>query len=859
MRKMKLFVLVTVLCTSLFSRADEGMWLPFMLGRNFEDMKKHGLKLTQEQIYSINHSSLKDAVISFGGFCTGEVISKKGLVLTNHHCGYDAIADASTPEKNYLDKGFWAKNNAEEIAVPGLTASFIVRIEDVTSLIQKELNESMTAEQRATKIAEIAKILEKEAVEGTHYEAFVRDFYAGNEFYLFVKETFNDVRLVGTPPQSSGKFGGDTDNWMWPRHTADFSMFRIYAGADNKPAAFNASNVPFTPKHSFPISLDGIKKNDYAMVMGYPGRTNRFLSSFGVEQAIKLEQPKIVDIRARKLQIMKKYMDQNVKIRLNYSSKYAQVANYWKYFIGQTAQLKNNKVADKKREIENNYNAFTKGEAEYANVLADVEDAYRATNSIIYTKVYYGEFLNQVDINANVLIYKNIASLEAAGKKDQAAQLQKVAKDRWKEFFKNNNLDIELETLSEVYKMYLKDIPNAQKGPFAKMLNEKGAKKINKYLAKIAKKSIFTNKERYMEFAKEFSLSKLMKDPLFVLISDIDDAFVATMSKKAIKEAQVKLQRANRLFVKGVRAMDLNKNYAPNANSTLRVTYGNVLPYAPKDAAFYDYQTTLNGVMEKEDPTAPEFNVDPVMKELWKNKDYGRYANKKGDLTVNFLTNNDITGGNSGSPCINANGELIGVAFDGNWEAMSGDIYFEPNIQRTIVCDIRYVLWIIDKCYGAQNLIEELDIKKSNASDLTEDEASANEDENANKVKGAKNTNTLPCPKTAAELGVKDVLFEVGSFSLTKSHSNLDKVVELLNTNANYTIEIEGHADQTGDVCKNLTLSEKRAKAVEKYLLAKGLSASRIKVKGFGSAQPKDENKTKDGRAHNRRVSFIFK
>lgn len=859
MRKMKLFVLVTVLCTSLFSRADEGMWLPFMLGRNFEDMKKHGLKLTQEQIYSINHSSLKDAVISFGGFCTGEVISKKGLVLTNHHCGYDAIADASTPEKNYLDKGFWAKNNSEEIAVPGLTATFIIRIEDVTSLIQKELNESMTAEQRANKISEIAKILEKEAVEGTHYEAFVRDFYSGNEFYLFVKETFNDVRLVGTPPQSSGKFGGDTDNWMWPRHTADFSMFRIYAGADNKPAAFNTSNVPYTPKHSLPISLDGIKKNDYAMVMGYPGRTNRFLTSYGVEQAIKLEQPKIVDIRAKKLQIMKKYMDQNIKIRLNYSSNYARVANYWKYFIGQTAQLKNNKVADKKRDIENNFNAFTKGEAEYANVLADIEDAYRATNSVVYSKVYYSEFLNQVDINSNVLIYKNIASLDAAGKKDQVSQLQKVAKDRWKEFFKNNNLDIELETLSEVYKMYLKDIPNAQKGILAKTLNEKGIKKIDKYLAKIAKKSIFTNKERYMEFSKEFSLSKLKKDPLFILVSDIDDAFSATINKKAIKEAQVKLQRANRLFVKGVRAMDLNKMYAPNANSTLRVTYGNVLPYSPKDAAYYDYQTTLNGVMEKEDPSNPEFTVDPVMKELWKNKDYGRYANKKGELTVNFITNNDITGGNSGSPCMNANGELIGLAFDGNWEAMSGDIFFESNIQRTIVCDIRYVLWIIDKCYGAQNLIDEMEIKKSNSTenDIAEDTENGEE---KNKVSNnSKNLSALPCPKTAAELGVKDVQFEVGSASLKNSHANLEKVIEILNANPNFSIEIEGHTDQTGDVCKNLILSEKRAKAVEKYLVSKGINVNRVKVKGFGSAQPKTDNTTKDGRAHNRRVSFMFK
>jgi len=848
---MKLFVLLALVMASTFSKADEGMWLPFMIGRNMEDMKKHGLKLTQEQIYSINHASIKDAVISFGGFCTGEIISKKGLVITNHHCGYDAIAESSTPEKNYLDKGFWAKSTAEEIPIKGLTATFIVRIEDVTSLIQKELNETMTQKQRADKIAEITKVLEKEAVEGTHYEAFVRDFYEGNEFYLFVKETFNDVRLVGTPPQSSGKYGGDTDNWMWPRHTADFSMFRIYAGADNKPSAFNSSNQPYTPKHSLPISIDGVKKNDYAMVMGFPGRTNRFLTSFGIEQAIKFEQPKIVEIRAKKLQIMKKYMDQNVGIRLKYSSNYARVANYWKYFIGQTTQLKNNKVADKKRDVEAAFTAFTKGEAEYSDVLADIEESYRATNPYVYSKVYYSEFVRQVDINANVLLYKGIAKLEAEGKSEQAKELKKIAKDRWKEFFNDNNLDIEIETLSELYKMYLKDIPNGQKGILAKNLNEKGIKKIDKFFAKIRKKSIFTDKQRYAEFEKEFNLSKLLKDPLFILLKDIDDAFQTTISKKNYSEALIKLQRANRLFVKGVRAMDLSKNYAPNANSTMRLTYGNVLPYEPKDATYFDYQTTLTGLMQKEDPSNPDFVVDPVMKELWKNKDYGRYGNKKGELIVNFLTNNDITGGNSGSPCINSEGELIGVAFDGNWEAMSGDIFFEPNIQRTIVCDIRYILWIIEKCYGAQNLIDEMDIRLRPSKD---------EDESNDSAKKIASTNQTETNTASSLFKTDDVLFDLGRHDITSKNSNaIDKVVKILKDNTNTTVELDGHTDLTGDVCKNLILSEKRAKSVQKYLTSKGIDAKRIVTKGFGTAQPKDENKTETGRAHNRRVSFLIK
>lgn len=712
MKNFKLFALAALLFVGSYAKADEGMWLPFMLGRNYDDMKKHGLNLTQDQIYSINNSSLKDAVISFGGFCTGEIISKKGLILTNHHCGYDAIADASTPAKNYLDNGFWAKNTAEEIPVAGLTATFIIRIEDVTATIAKELNESMTPEQRQAKIAELAKILEKDATAGTNYEAFVRDFFEGNEFYLFVKETFTDIRLVGTPPQSAGKFGGDTDNWMWPRHTADFSMFRVYAGADNKPAAYSASNIPLTPKHSLPISLKGVQKDDYAMVMGFPGRTNRFLTSFGVEQAINLEQPKIVDVRAKKLEIMKKYMDKDVAVRLKYSSKYAQVANYWKYFIGQTAQLKNNHVADKKRALETQFTAYSAGKSEYDNVLKDIREAFQATNANIYSRVYYSEFLRQVDLNALTLIYKSIEKLEADGKKELAEQYKGMARQRWEEFFANNSLDIELETLRELLKMYIKDIPAAQQGEFTKKLAAKGDAGIDKYVALIAKKSIFTNKARYDKFAAAYNSKTLKADPLFVLLKDMDDAFVAAQSKQEIKDAQMKLSRANRLLVKGIREMQPDKKFAPNANSTMRLTYGNVLPYAPKDAVSYDFVTTLDGVMQKEDPTNPEFVVDKRIKELWEKKDYGQYANKDGKLVVNFLSNNDITGGNSGSPVINGDGHLIGTAFDGNWEAMSGDIYFEPNIQRTISLDIHYTLWLIDKCYGASNLIAEMELVK---------------------------------------------------------------------------------------------------------------------------------------------------
>lgn len=708
MKKLLIGLVVLTYSMGNIARADEGMWLPFLIGRNYEDMKKHGLKLTQEQIYSINKSSLKDAVISFGGFCTGELISGQSLILTNHHCGYDAIAGASTPEHNYLDNGFWAKSLKEEIPVPGLTATFMIRMEDVTAQVTKELTASMSSEERAKKIREISEILTKDATNGTNYEAFVRDFFDGNEFYLFVKETYKDVRLVGTPPQSAGKFGGDTDNWEWPRHTADFSMFRVYAGKDNKPADFSEENQPLKPKSFLPISLKGVKQGDYAMIMGFPGRTNRYLTSYGVEQAISLEQPKIVDIRAKKLEIMKKYMDQDVAVRLHYSSKYAQVANYWKYFIGQTAQLKKNKVADKKRKIEADFTAFAKGKPEFDNVLSNIQDAFKTTNDVVYIKVYQSEFVRQVDLNMLVYFYKLAVDAKNSGNEGRYEMILNYAKERANEIYEERLMDVELETLEEVLKMYIQDVPKEQQVGLTKSIGLEG---VPSFMSRVKSSSVFASKERYENFMNNFSLEKLEQDPLFILIKDLDNAYQEAMSAPAVEQANEELTRANRLFVKGVREMQPNKVFYPNANSTMRLTYGNVLAYDPRDAVHYDYYTTLDGVMQKEDPSNPEFIVDPRIKELWEKKDYGQYGSN-GKLVVNFLTNNDITGGNSGSPCINGNGELIGAAFDGNWEAMSGDIYFEPNIQRTIVCDIRYILWIVDKCYGATNLISEMKLVK---------------------------------------------------------------------------------------------------------------------------------------------------
>ncbi|PKR80021.1 serine protease [Brumimicrobium salinarum] len=706
------------LFTILFSgaaKADEGMWLPFLLGRNYEDMKKHGLNLTQEEIYSINNSSIKDAIVSFGGFCTAEVISQKGLLLTNHHCGYDAIAEASTEENNHLDNGFWAKSLDQEIAIPGLTATFVISIADVTEQITNNLTPEMTEEERAIKIKEISADLTAEAVGESGHKAFVRDFFEGNEFYLFVTETYQDVRLAGTPPESIGKFGHDSDNWMYPRHTGDFSLFRIYAGKDNSPAPFSKENKPYNPKHSLPVSIKGYEKGDFAMVFGFPGSTDRYLSSFGVEQAVNLEQPKRVEIRKAKLDIMKKYMKESTSVRLNYASKHAQVANYWKYFIGQSEQLKNNKVADKKRKLEARFTAFAEKNPEYKNVLNTIEKTYKIKEKSVYFDVYQSEFIYSVDLNLNVFRFSFIEEYEEQG---MGMMAYASFKERMMDFYETANLDLEFETVATVLKMYYNDIPKDMLPEAIRVAGEKG--KLDKLVEKARKKSLFASQKKFEKFdklvkksgekSKGFPIDKLKKDPFFQLVVSINDAYTKITEKEEYVKAMNDIKRANRLFVKGYREMDKDKTFYPNANSTLRLTYGSILPYSPKEGVEYDIYTTLEEGLKKEDPDNPEFHVSDKLKELHKNKDYGRYANEKGEMVVNFISNNDITGGNSGSPVLNADGHLIGTAFDGNWEAMSGDIFFEKDIQRTISCDIRYVLFVIEKYGEAHNLIEEMEI-----------------------------------------------------------------------------------------------------------------------------------------------------
>ncbi len=710
---MKQIIILSFLLVTVLSYADEGMLVPNQLKTYYKDMKKAGLRMSYKKIYNENKPSVKDAIVSLGGFCTAEIISPKGLMLTNHHCGYDAIAENSTVENDYLTDGFWAYKMEDEIPIAGLTASIVVRIEDVTQVILSQLNNNLDADERKLRIKQISDELIKKATEGTHYTAYVKPFYEGNEYYLFVNEVFTDVRLVGAPPSAIGKYGGDTDNWMWTRHTGDFSMFRIYAGQDNKPNDFAMDNKPYSPKHHLPINIKGVKDGDYAMIMGYPGSTDRFLTSYGVKMAIEKDQPARVKIRGEKLRIMKEDMDASDEVRLKYASTYAQVSNYWKYFIGQTKQLKKNKVWEKKKDIEKAFSAWVnqsdERKKEYGNVLKDIENAYKVLTKYNPTSVYFYEAVYSVATNQFMIKHSRLYTELTKDKpnKEQLEKLKDYYKNTYKTYFESTNYSTELKLLKRLFVMYINNVPRDQ---FSKRLTELAdIKAREKFITDYMKKSIFTSVGRYENFIDNPDSKVLESDKLFMLNKDLLDNYRKIIYGSEMGKAQEKLDNANRLFVKALREMNPDKKYYPNANSTLRLTYGNVGSYRPKDGVIYDYYTTIDGLMAKEDKNNPEFTVPEKLKELYAKKDYGRYG-QDGTLRVNFISNNDITGGNSGSPVMNKKGHLIGCAFDGNWEAMSGDIAFEDNLQRTISADIRYILFIIDKYAGATNLIDEMTI-----------------------------------------------------------------------------------------------------------------------------------------------------
>ena len=714
------FIIVATLGFKGFAATpDEGMWLPMLIERlNYVDMQKMGLHLTADEIYSVNHSCLKDAVVSLGFFCTAEVVSSEGLLFTNHHCGYESIQAHSTMEHDYLTDGFWAMSKDEELSNKDLTASFLVRMEDVTARVLAKVTDNMDESTRQSKIDSVTTKIEKEAGEKGKYDANVKSFFDGNEYYLFVYQTFKDVRLVGAPPSSVGKFGGDTDNWMWPRHTGDFSIFRIYTAPDGSPAEYDKKNIPLKPKHSLPISLKGVKKNDFAMVWGYPGSTDRFLTSYGVKMAEDQSNPTTVKIRDKKLSLIKEYMDADPKVKLEYSAKYAESSNYWKYFIGQTKGLKRLDVYEKKEAEETAFttwvNADPKRIKKYGKALSDIATGYDSLKKYNLSLKYLEEAAFQgpefiyFSYGASTLygLLKN-----PKGKDDAIKAAAAEFKEKAKEYFKNYYAKCDQAVCPALLKMYFEDVPKDQlPSVFTDIIVKKYKGDFIKFTNDLFSKSIFVDSTRLYAFLAKPSFKVIDKDLSFLTMKSMVKAYRNIYQQ--VKDIQDKIDIGNRLYVAGLMEMYPSKKFYPNANSTMRMSYGQVLDYYPADAVHYNFQTTLDGVMAKEDSLNDEFIVPKRLKDLWKKKDYGVYADTSGKLDVCFIANLDISGGNSGSPVINGDGQLIGLAFDGNWEAMSGDIAYEPSLQRTICVDIRYVLFMVDKYAGAKNLINELTIVK---------------------------------------------------------------------------------------------------------------------------------------------------
>ena len=692
----RLLTLLALVCVTFTAVADEGMWLlPYIKKMNEKDMKAHGCKLKAEDIYSAEKSSLKDAIVIFGGGCTGEIVSPNGLLFTNHHCGYDAIQKLSSVEHDYLADGFWAMNNEEELPAEGLSVRFVRHIFDVTADIKGNIPANAAWEEFSQMATENKKnLIAKLEAEYPNMDIVIPGFFGNNQFFAFVYETYTDVRLVGTPPSSIGKFGGDTDNWMWPRHTGDFSIFRVYAGKDNRPAAYSKENVPYKAEKWLDISLKGIEEGDYGMIMGFPGSTERYMTSYEIDYMLEVDNPQRIYIRGERQAILRKHMDADQAVRIKYDAKFAGSANYWKNSIGMSRGIEKLNVRDKKAAQEAEFqawaNANTLPEERYMDALSLIEQSQTEAKEENATLQYLSEaFFQSVELVQTMLGRFNP---EQFYKDYDEATDRDVAKRMFTIYRENNKrlpsiyakIDAEFGGNSDAYVDWLYDnsqLANYEKYQRVLALDDK------------AREEAFKNDPVY-----ELALS------LFELYNQLVPAVTATNNKFA---------DGHRLYIDGLMKMQPEKAWASDANFTIRLTYGNVLPYSPADGIIYSHYTTIDGVMAKEDPKNPvEFTVPERLKELYKAKDYGRYTDKNGDLPVAFLLNCDITGGNSGSPVMNNKGQLIGLAFDGNWEAMSGDVAFEPELQRTIAVDIRYVLFVVEKYGQAGWLLDELTIKK---------------------------------------------------------------------------------------------------------------------------------------------------
>lgn len=696
-------------------RADEGMWLlPYLQKLNIKEMKAKGLKLSADQIYNVNGNSLKDAIVIFGGGCTGEIVSANGLVFTNHHCGYGSIQRLSSVEHDYLENGFWAMNYSEELPCPGMSVTFIRSIEDVSDQILPKLNDSMSEEQRQQCVDSLSKAITKAALpENSTKEAFIESFFGGNQYLMFVVERYKDVRLVGTPPSSIGKFGGDTDNWMWPRHTGDFSIFRVYSDKEGKPAAYSKDNVPYSTPTHLKISLKGVKPGDYTMIMGFPGSTERYMTSYEIDQVLNISNPNRIFIRGERQKLMMEDMVASEKVRLQYANKYAGSSNYWKNSIGESRGLRKLGVKGQKEALEARFRAWVNEDParqhKYGNALDLIKESIHELNPILNYHQYISEALLR---GTEIITFAKMADVLLVDSLPNGLDTAAVAKylKGVSNIYKDYNTPTDRKIAKRMIRIVYDSLSKEERPDIFNVIDSLYAGNVERYVDDLFDNSLFASQERFETFLKNPSADQLKNDPAYLLSKSVSRAY--SRDDKRVKELNIQYARGHRLYVAGLMEMMPDHKFYPDANFTIRLTYGQVLPYRPSDGVIYDYYTTLEGVIAKEDPSNPlEFTVPDKLKELFKNKDYGQYA-EDGTVRVGFLSNNDITGGNSGSPVLNGKGELIGLAFDGNWEAMSGDVAFEPELQRTISVDIRYVLFVIEKYAGATRLIDELTLVK---------------------------------------------------------------------------------------------------------------------------------------------------
>jgi hypothetical protein len=692
------------------------MWLlPLIEKLNIGTMTQLGLKLSAEDIYSLNKACLKDAIVIFGGGCTGEIVSSQGLLLTNHHCGYSEIQSHSSIDHDYLKDGFWAKSKDEELPNQGLSVTFLIRIEDVTDQVLANVKSDMSEADRNAAISSARMSVEQKASEGNSYRNSVVSFYGGNNFYLLVYENYDDVRLVGAPPSSIGKFGDDTDNWEWPRHTGDFSVFRVYTAPDGKPAQYSKDNIPLKPKYWLPVSLKDLNKGDFAMVMGYPGGTQRYYTSYQVGEIMNITNPNRIKIRGIKQDIWMKDMNSDEKIRIQYSNKYYVSSNYWKYSIGENNQLKNLNVIAEKQAIENQFKTWVNADpsrmAKYGESLNKVKTSIEGRAEYQNALQYLNECIQGCELLQFNQFANGLLTALKSGDNSKISDAVKQVKTNIADIYKDYNVPTDQKCMKAMLKLYRADIPaKFQPDFYTTVVDKKFKGDIDKFVDNMFAKSIFVSEAKLTAFLDKPVLKTLEKDPVVQTFASIR-AIAMDVSKERSKFDE-NLNAGNRLWIAALREMRPEKTLYPDANFTMRLTYGTVQDYDPKDAVTYKYYTTLQGVVDKYIPGNYEFDVPQRLIDLNNKKEFGRYASPKGYMPVCFLTNNDITGGNSGSPVMNGNGELIGLAFDGNWEAMSGNVTYEPALQRCIVVDIRYVLWIMDIYSGAKNLVDEMTIRQ---------------------------------------------------------------------------------------------------------------------------------------------------